>query len=170
MAELFSPRLTQFHQMAVASLSASEVTDGWDEFGGDEYLEPLQVLLRSLDEQSDMTDLNAMQVEQMIVGALRGRLYSEFFKQQNPHYRSQTISRPIFIIGLPRSGTTALHKMLVADPKHQGIEYWLGQTPMPRPPREQWSVQDQDQAVSRTKVLIDKILINTALINNASNS
>ena len=35
------------------------------------------------------------------------------------------IERPIFVTGLPRTGTTALHRLLCADPAHQGLEQWL---------------------------------------------
>ncbi len=42
-------------------------------------------------------------------------------------------------MGLPRTGTTALHRLLHADPKAQGLELWLTQVPQPRPPRETWA-------------------------------
>ena len=41
--------------------------------------------------------------------------------------------------GLPRTGTTALHRLLCEDPSHQGLEMWLTQVPQPRPPRETWA-------------------------------
>ena len=41
-------------------------------------------------------------------------------------------------MGLPRTGTTALHRYLHADPATQGLEMWLTQYPQPRPPRETW--------------------------------
>ena len=49
------------------------------------------------------------------------------------------IERPIFVTGLPRTGTTALHRLLAADPAHQGLEVWLAEVPQPRPPRETWA-------------------------------
>ncbi len=30
---------------------------------------------------------------------------------------------PIFVLGLPRTGTTAMQRLLMADPKMQGLEY-----------------------------------------------
>ncbi len=47
--------------------------------------------------------------------------------------------RPIFVTGLPRTGTTALHRLLAADPRHQGLELWLAEFQQPRPPRETWA-------------------------------
>ena len=48
------------------------------------------------------------------------------------------VERPIFVTGLPRTGTTALHRLLGADPSHQGIQMWLAEFPQPRPPRDTW--------------------------------
>jgi hypothetical protein len=39
---------------------------------------------------------------------------------------------------LPRTGTTILHRLLGADPAHQGLHLWLAEFPQPRPPRDTW--------------------------------
>ncbi len=44
----------------------------------------------------------------------------------------------MFVVGLPRTGTTALHRLLTADERHQGLELWLTEFPQPRPPRSTW--------------------------------
>jgi hypothetical protein len=49
------------------------------------------------------------------------------------------IERPIFVTGLPRTGTTALHRLLTADPAHQGLKMWLTRAAGPRPPRQTWA-------------------------------
>ena len=72
-------------------------------------------------------------------GALIARLMSEASWRATPSYADVEITRPIFVTGLPRTGTTALHRLLAADPAHQGLEMWLTEFPQPRPPREQWA-------------------------------
>ena len=74
-----------------------------------------------------------------IKSALVGRLLSEHGFQEHPSYAEVPIERPIFVCGLPRTGTTALHRLLNADPAHQGLELWLTEVPQPRPPRETWA-------------------------------
>ena len=59
------------------------------------------------------------------------------------------IERPIFVTGLPRTGTTALHRLLTADPAHQGLELWLTEVPQPRPPREHLGRQPDLRRASR---------------------
>jgi hypothetical protein len=75
----------------------------------------------------------------MLRGALVARLLSEAGWKQHPASASVAIERPIFVTGLPRTGTTALHRLLAEDPGHQGLEVWLAEVPQPRPPRETWA-------------------------------
>jgi hypothetical protein len=52
----------------------------------------------------------------------------------------------LIIIGMVRTGSTALLKLLASDPANQSLTYWLGNTPMPRPPRETWESNPWYQA------------------------
>ena len=74
----------------------------------------------------------------LLRGALTARLLSEAAWARHPEYAQVPIERPVFVTGLPRTGTTALHRLLVADPAHQGLELWLTEVPQPRPPRDTW--------------------------------
>lgn len=112
---------------------------GWDEKGGKDYLEPLGILLDSYARDADLTELGSKMFRFLLKGALVARLLSESSWQANPGYADVQITRPIFVTGLPRTGTTALHRLLSADPDHQGLEMWLAEFPQPRPPREQWA-------------------------------
>jgi hypothetical protein len=111
---------------------------GLDDFGDSDYLAGLRILLRSYDEDVDLTEQGRTMSAGMCIVALAGRLTSEAAWAAHPEYRDVEIERPVIIIGLPRTGTTALHRMLCRDAKHQGLELWLAQTPMPRPPRISW--------------------------------
>lgn len=117
---------------------ASEET-GLDDFGGDEHLEGLRVLLDSFANEADLTPQGRVVARKMIVSALRGRLISEAAFARNPGHVDVAIERPIFMCGLTRTGTTALHRLLSADPANQGVEMWLAEAPQPRPARETWS-------------------------------
>ncbi|HZZ96960.1 MAG TPA: sulfotransferase [Jatrophihabitantaceae bacterium] len=116
--------------------SASKVV-GLTDFGADEYLEPLQVLLGSYANDEQLTPYGNKVKRAELRGALVARLLSEAAFAQHP--TDSAIERPIFVTGLPRTGTTALHRLLCADPTHQGLELWLAEMPQPRPPRETWA-------------------------------
>ena len=127
---------------SVDDLKASAVkTVGLDDFGSDEddYLEALSVLLESYRREADFTELGSKMSRFFLRNALVARLLSEASWKQYPQHVDVPVTAPIFVTGLPRTGTTALHRLLCGDPRHQGLELWLAEFPQPRPPRETWS-------------------------------
>ncbi|HZM77067.1 MAG TPA: sulfotransferase [Candidatus Limnocylindrales bacterium] len=115
----------------------SRVT-GLTDFGDESYVEGLRVLAEAY-EDAGLTRVGASMKRSFLRGGLMARLFSEAAWRAHPEYEKVAVERPVFVTGLPRTGTTALHRMLVADPAHQGVELWLADVPQPRPPRETWS-------------------------------
>jgi hypothetical protein len=118
--------------------SATRLT-GLENFGSDEYRDGLAVLLDSYARDAGLTSLGRKLKRVFLRGALVARLLSEAAWRAHPGYAETGIERPIFVTGLPRTGTTALHRLLTADPAHQGLEMWLTEAPQPRPPRATWA-------------------------------
>ncbi len=112
---------------------------GLADFGSEEYLEPLQVLLDSCERSAGLTGVGNATQRGHLRGALAARLLSEAAFRRTPAYDDVVIERPLFVTGIQRSGTTALQRLLHAAPDAQGLEMWLTQVPQPRPPRETWS-------------------------------
>jgi hypothetical protein len=119
--------------------SASKLV-GLDDFGADDdnYREALGILLDSYQREADLTPLGSKMNRFFLRGALVARLLSEAAWKQYPEHADVVIERPIFVTGLVRTGTTALHRLIGADPAHQGLHMWLAEYPQPRPPRETW--------------------------------
>ena len=111
---------------------------GLDDFGADDdnYREALEVLLDSYRREAGLTVLGSKMNRFFLRGALVARLLSESAWKQYPQHADVAIERPIFVTGLVRTGTTALHRLLGADPAHQGLHLWLAEFPQPRPPRD----------------------------------
>jgi hypothetical protein len=118
--------------------SASRIT-GLADFGPDDYADGLGVLLESYTRDAGLTPAGEKAARALLRGALVARLLSEAGWQGHPGYAQVAIERPVLVTGLPRTGTTALHRLLVADPAHQGLELWLAEAPQPRPPRSAWA-------------------------------
>ncbi|MGF0316049.1 sulfotransferase family protein [Nocardia fluminea] len=118
--------------------SATKLT-GLTDFGADDYTEALQVLLDSYRDEAGLTELGSKMSRFFLRGALVARALSEAAWAANPSYVETPVTQPIFVTGLPRTGTTALHRLLAADPANQGLEMWLTDFPQPRPPRESWA-------------------------------
>ncbi|HXW47602.1 MAG TPA: sulfotransferase [Streptosporangiaceae bacterium] len=126
--------------------SASRLT-GLSDFGPDDYTDGLAVILESYARDAGLTPLGSKVARVGLRGALAARLLAEAAWQEYPEHAGVSIQRPIFVTGLPRSGTTALHRLLAADPGHQGLELWLAEMPQPRPPRDTWAGNPLFQAI-----------------------
>jgi Sulfotransferase family len=127
--------------------AAAAALTGLADFGEDDYRDGLAVLLESYATDAGLTAKGVRVARAMIRGALTARLCSESGWAGNPEYADVRIERPIFVIGLPRTGTTALHRLLTADPAHQGLQAWLAEVPQPRPPRHTWAADPLFQAI-----------------------
>ncbi len=115
---------------------ASEV--GSDHFGPDDYHPGLSILLKSMDIDPNFTLRGRRIAWGMMVDVLSARAQAYQGMAENPGFDERPIVRPVVITGIPRTGTTALHKLMAVDPQFQGLQTWLLDAPMPRPPRETW--------------------------------
>ena len=126
--------LGTFEDIRDAAVRATGLSD----FGGDEHEEGLRILVEDLAGPAGLTPLGNYLQRAQIRSALVGRLVAQAGFTLHPSYVDVPVERPVFVTGLPRTGTTALHRLLTADPRHQGLELWLTEVPQPRPPRETW--------------------------------
>jgi hypothetical protein len=112
---------------------------GLVDFGDPGYRHALRVLLEAFDIDLKLTDTGSrFAYDTFLVPTLIARLHTQTGWVEHPEVLAIPIHRPLVIIGFPRTGTTALHRLLSVDPQFQGLEHWLAQTPMMRPSRETW--------------------------------
>jgi hypothetical protein len=111
---------------------------GLEDFGDDEYHEPLRVLLDSFASSAGLTGVGNTMQRSFMRGALAARLLSQKAFADRPDHADVPLERPVFVTGIQRSGTTAVQRLLHAVPDAQGLEMWLTQVPQPRPPRDTW--------------------------------
>lgn len=121
----------ELHQAAVAAT-------GLEDFGEPDYLTGLRVLLRAFDTDPQLTPIGRQFAYGTVLGTLTARLHTQQGWSQHREVLRQRLEKPLVITGIPRTGTTALHKLLSMDPQFQGLDRWLTETPMIRPPRECW--------------------------------
>ena len=121
------------HERAVAA-------SGLDDFGADDYREGLERLVSAVTAIPG-PDRDAVEglAAALVLPPLVGRLHSERGWSEFPRCRDQVLLPPLLVTGMPRTGTTALHKLLSVDPQFQVIESWLISAPKPRPPRDAWA-------------------------------
>ena len=120
---------------------ASARTGGLQDFGDRQFVEPLTILLRSLEQQAHLTDVGRMIARERVLGHLVNRLLYVRDRAQNPAIAQEKIVRPVFIIGLPRTGTTILHDILAQDPANRAPLTW--EVMFPSPPPEAATLRDR---------------------------
>ncbi len=105
---------------------------GFSDFGEPPYREGLEVLLATYDEHIRDPD-GRKRCRDRVVMQLATRLKCENAFKTIPEVADQEIKAPIFVTGLPRSGTSALLNLLVAAPENRGLLQWEVQFPDPWP-------------------------------------
>lgn len=121
---------------------------GLTDFGAGDFDAGLDLLLNLLEDEARPSTPFARQASASYIrGFLVSRLHSQAGWAAFPETQSPKIARPLIITGIPRSGTTALHRLLSMDPQFQGLETWIARTPIPRPPRATWEEDPRYQAV-----------------------
>jgi len=130
--ETFRHATDQLHDIVAREVDS-------DDFGPDDYLPGLKVLLQSMDYDPHFHDQGRRITWGMIVGVLKGRAQAIKSMNENPGFADSPIVSPVVIIGVPRTGTTALHRLMAVDRRFQGLQTWLLDSPMPRPPIETWA-------------------------------
>jgi len=128
----FTSREQEFHEIAIRGV------DGYDNFGDPSYLEGLRRLLYSYDHEARLHRVGKLTAVYQTVGLLASRLHTERWFEMQPDSANIAIERPIIITGMVRTGSTALHYLMGANPDMQCLQYWLALHPQPRPPRAMW--------------------------------
>ncbi len=86
-----------------------------DDLGGTEFTDALDLLLREFRETSGADEAGRQLFFQMVVASLKNRLHITQALTLHPEIADIRIAAPIFILGLPRTGTTLLQGLLGAQ-------------------------------------------------------
>ncbi len=117
--------------LATNLIEAAKRHCGLDDFGGGDFFEALSRLLESCHSEARLSWVGKIALRTNIVQILCSRLQMEQDRQLYPEIGHQEIRQPLFVVGLPRSGTTLLHNLLAADPEHRSPLMWEVMAPSP---------------------------------------
>lgn len=108
---------------------------GLSDFGDLGFLQPLRRLLESYEAEAGLTLLGRIAARQDTVRLLSNRLRLHEDRRRHPEIAAQRIEAPLFVTGLPRTGTTLLHGLLAQDPGNRAPLNWEMIFPSPPPER-----------------------------------
>jgi hypothetical protein len=107
---------------------------GLDSFDSDSYREGLDVFVRDFNNgiaKGIYIDSGIERVRGDCVHYLSNRLRVWDYLKQNPELLDRPIKRPVFVMGIPRTGTTLLSNLLAADPARRSPLEWEIDEPVP---------------------------------------
>lgn len=131
-AGTFARRMGLSPRLDVEGLLASaRKKTGLEDFGSPSFKDGLEVLVASLDTESQLTPIGRIAARTRIVNLLETRLRLIEHRRLNPAVAEQQISQPVFVLGLPRTGTTVLYGMLASDPAMRSPASWEVARPFP---------------------------------------
>ncbi|HAY21975.1 MAG TPA: sulfotransferase, partial [Desulfobacterales bacterium] len=131
---------------------------GLDDFGDDSFREALQVLLRAFETEAGLSFVGRICVHGDSVRLLRNRLRLAADRRRHPGIGAEVIRRPLFITGLPRSGTTFLHALLAQDPAHRAPQVWEVMHPSPPPEQASYATDSRISATARELKWLDLLM------------
>jgi hypothetical protein len=107
---------------------------GLSDFGELEILEPLGRLLDACAGEADLSLFGRFATQWDVVRFLSNLLRLRAAERCNPAILNEPIEQPIFITGLPRSGTTFLHRLMMEDSGNRAPRVWETIYPGPAEP------------------------------------
>ena len=126
--------MSEPYPSAEALMAEARARTGLADFGPPTFLEGLERLLASLAADAPYAAEDRAKAIELMTRRLINRLKIEAWFKANPGAVAAPIESPVSIVGLPRTGTTALGNMMSLDPRFRPLRPWEQSDPCP-PPR-----------------------------------
>jgi hypothetical protein len=114
-------------------MAAARRRTGLSDWGDDRFRQGLRAMVESFDRQDSAHTFGRLFFREFCIRLLASRLRVQDDLNRQPEIRAVPIHRPLFVTGLPRSGTTLLHRLLSQDPQARPLLFWETLEPSPPP-------------------------------------
>ena len=132
-------------------------TTGLSDFGDPSFREPLTLLTDALEREAQLSTIGRIGAQRTLLDHLEARLYITDTFKQHPELDEAPVVAPIFIIGMPRTGTTILHELFAMDPANRVPMAWEVKYPWPPPERETYETDPRIIQMDNQLAQLDKI-------------
>ncbi len=133
---------------------------GLYDWGDTGFVAPLRRLLNSCREEGEFNSFGWFYIHSLLTKYLCGRLLIQKQYKQYPQINEEQIRKPLFIVSLPRTGTTLLQRLLAQDHSNRSLLYWEGLFPAP------FSGLSEQDADSRVQAAEEFLRIRNAVVPN----
>ena len=114
-------------------LAEAEFRAGSTEWGGTSHLEPLNILVRSIEDEADLHLVGRWRVREVVLRYLENRLRIVAALRADPAILDERIEAPIVVTGSPRAGTSIMHQLLSLRSDARAPLAWEYWAPAPPP-------------------------------------
>lgn len=132
--------------VADALVEQAMTATGLDRFDSDSWREGLDVLLGDVN-KTGLSDSGHARMQTSLVDLLSNRLKTTAYLDQRPELLDRAIERPVFVFGIPRTGTTLLSNLLACDPARRSPLTWEIDDPVP--PATSATLKSDPRAIAR---------------------
>jgi hypothetical protein len=122
-------------------LSDARRKTGLRDFGDEAFLEPLEVLVDSINREAALNPVGHLIIRGRIVGVLANKLVAHDTFRRHPEILDIAVEAPIVVAGLARTGTTMVHRLIAQDPVIRSLASWEAINPAPQR-RKPWQWKD----------------------------
>jgi hypothetical protein len=119
-----------------ALMDAATAECGLSTWGDQEFVPPMRTWLASVVSEAGLSEAGTGLLAQLVQGWLVNRLRFVDDVARHPEILDEVIEEPVFVTGMPRTGTTKLQRVLASDPRMRGIPLWQTMNIAPVPASE----------------------------------
>lgn len=135
-------------------IATAQRISGFTDFGDDDWREPYRVLIDAINNEAELNLFGRLMTRSDVLLWLQARLGIEAAYREHPEIDDEVIDAPVFVTGLPRSGTSILFEILARDPQFGSVRNW--EMVFPYPPPEQ-ATYETDPRIARADHLITQL-------------
>ena len=114
-------------------IAAAREKTGLSNLGDDNILDALNRLVDALNSEAKLNDRGEHSVQGNLVATLSNRLRIEDYLASHPELLERPVEKPLFVFGLPRTGTTLVINLLSVDPARRCFLRWEAFDSVPPP-------------------------------------
>lgn len=136
-------------------VAAAREKAGLHEFGDDWFLEPLGVLVAALNDEAQLSELGVELTRRRLIALLVDRLRLRALQREHPEILDIEPAVSAVICGLPRTGSTLLHRLLASSPKLTATLSWETSYPIPFPGEAHDAPERKRRAQQRMRAFLE---------------
>jgi Sulfotransferase family len=135
-------------------LEAATKETGLTDFGSDSFMPGFRKLLESVETDAHLTLFGRFFARRQILELICHRLQIVDHRKRHPEVADEVIRKPLFILGLPRTGTTLLYGLIAEDPAIRAPLSWEIDDPCPPP---ETATYETDPRIERCRERFDQV-------------